>query len=67
MLKAHYLHLRAQSAADAQGLPVTHRQLESLIRLAEARARVELRGNITREDAEVGDCRVLVMFDQANG
>ena len=40
-----------------QGLPVTHRQLESLIRLAEARARLELRDTITREDAEVGRAR----------
>lgn len=29
------------------------RQLESMVRLAEARARVELRGEVTREDAEV--------------
>jgi hypothetical protein len=35
-----------------KGIPVTTRQLEALIRLAEARARVDLREVVTREDAE---------------
>lgn len=54
MLKAYYLQLRAASAADPGALPVTARQLESLVRLSEARARAELREEVTREDAEVG-------------
>lgn len=54
VLKAYYLQLRAASAADPGALPVTARQLESLVRLSEARARVELREEVTREDAEVG-------------
>lgn len=53
VLKSYYLQLRAASAADPGGLPVTARQLESLVRLSEARARVELREEVTREDAEV--------------
>ena len=32
--------------------PITTRQLESLIRLTEARARLELREHATRQDAE---------------
>ena len=54
VLRDYYLQLRAQSAAEPGSLPVTARQLESLVRLSEARARVELREEVTREDAEVG-------------
>lgn len=53
MLKHYYLELRGASAADPGSLPVTARQLESLVRLSEARARLELREEVTREDAEV--------------
>ncbi|KAI8465449.1 MAG: MCM2/3/5 family-domain-containing protein [Monoraphidium minutum] len=53
-LQAFYLQLRADSAAPMAGggAPITARQLESLVRLAEARARVDLREEVTREDAE---------------
>jgi len=40
---------------DAMGggtVPITARQLESLIRLAEARARMALRSNVSKEDAQ---------------
>ena len=52
VIKSFYLNLREQSAADPTAPPVTHRQLESLIRLAEARARVDLREQVSEEDAE---------------
>jgi DNA helicase MCM8 len=52
VLKRFYLRLRAAAAADAGALPATHRALESLVRLAEARARAELRERVTAEDAE---------------
>ena len=52
MIKSFYLNLRQQSAADPGAPPVTHRQLESLVRLAEARARIDLREQVTVEDAE---------------
>ena len=52
VLKAFYLQLRQQSAAEPGAPPVTHRQLESLIRLAEARARVDLREQVSEDDAE---------------
>ena len=51
VLQAYYLELRARSSAGADITPVTPRQLESLCRLAEARAKVELREVVTRSDA----------------
>lgn len=37
--------------AHHKGTPITTRQLESLVRLAEARARLELREIVTGDDA----------------
>lgn len=51
-LRSFYLLLRDRSTS-ADGTPITARQLESLVRLAEARARVDLRDVVTAEDAEV--------------
>ncbi|KAK9824829.1 hypothetical protein WJX81_003431 [Elliptochloris bilobata] len=51
VLRAFYLELRAKAPA-ADGAPITTRQLESLIRLCEARARADLRTVATRADAE---------------
>jgi DNA helicase MCM8 len=52
ILKDHYLKLRHRGAANGgTSLPVTHRALESLIRMSEARARVELREEVTAQDA----------------
>ena len=47
-----YLRLREHSA-ELDGPPVTVRQLESLVRLAEARARLDLREVVTEDDARV--------------
>lgn len=52
VLKECFLELRSQNAYCTGGIPITVRQLESMIRLAEARARVDLRETVTREDAE---------------
>eukprot|EP00741_Cyanophora_paradoxa_P014169 tig00020746_g13673.t1 len=49
-LQDFYVELR-RGYRDAEGSPVTSRQLESLARLAEARARCELRPVATLEDA----------------
>ena len=51
-LLTFYLYLREQ-AAPGSTTPVTARQLESLIRLAVARARIDLRELVTRQDADV--------------
>ncbi|OMO73500.1 Mini-chromosome maintenance, DNA-dependent ATPase [Corchorus olitorius] len=50
ILQKFYLQLRDHSTSG-DGTPITARQLESLVRLAEARARVELREEITAQDA----------------
>ncbi|KAI3822612.1 hypothetical protein L1987_10207 [Smallanthus sonchifolius] len=51
ILQEFYLRLRDRSTS-ADGTPVTARQLESLVRLAQARARVDLREEITVDDAK---------------
>lgn len=50
VIKTFYLKLRQRSAGDISSATVTHRLLESIIRLSEARARVELREVVTAED-----------------
>ncbi|PWU84431.1 putative DNA replication licensing factor MCM8 [Trypanosoma cruzi] len=50
VLKSHYLKSRAETKDDE--LAVTPRFLQALIRVAEARAKVELRHEVTAEDAE---------------
>ncbi|XP_068088601.1 DNA helicase MCM8 isoform X1 [Hyperolius riggenbachi] len=51
ILQNFYLELRKQNQG-IDSTPITTRQLESLIRLTEARARLELREEATKEDAE---------------
>ncbi|XP_062863189.1 DNA helicase MCM8 [Trichomycterus rosablanca] len=51
VLQDFYLELRKQNQS-ADSTPITTRQLESLIRLTEARARLELREKATQSDAE---------------
>ncbi|XP_076938678.1 putative DNA helicase MCM8 [Bidens hawaiensis] len=51
ILQDFYLKLRDRNTS-ADGTPVTARQLESLVRLAQARARVDLREEITVNDAK---------------
>jgi DNA helicase MCM8 len=50
VLKEFYLSCRQNEKTDA--LPITTRQLESAVRLSEARAKAELRLTVTKEDAE---------------
>jgi replicative DNA helicase Mcm len=51
-LKDFYLRMRSASETEGTPVAITARQLESLVRLSEARARVALRENVTLEDAE---------------
>lgn len=52
-LKEFYLEMRAVTEkVEGSPIAITARQLESLVRLAEARTRVALRKTITAEDAE---------------
>jgi len=50
-LRDFYLAMRS-SGTEGAPIAITARQLESLVRLAEARARVALRKEVTAEDAE---------------
>ncbi len=51
-LKDFYLSMRSASLAEGAPITITARQLESLVRIAEARARAALRKEVTAEDAE---------------
>lgn len=51
VLQSFYLTLRSKYRSK-DSTPITTRQLESLIRLSEARARLELREIVTKTDAE---------------
>src|SRR5512135_880997 len=50
-LRDFYLAMRAASETEGSPVAITARQLESLVRVAEARARVALRKEVTAEDA----------------
>lgn len=52
IIQKFYLKLRDHNTS-ADSTPITARQLESLVRLAQARARVDLREEITVQDAMV--------------
>ena len=51
-LKDFYLRMRSASETEGTPVAITARQLESLVRLSEARARIALRDKVTLEDAE---------------
>jgi len=50
-LEDFYVGLRAEGIGENAPVPVTARQLEALVRLAEASARMRLSQRVTREDA----------------
>ncbi len=51
-LNDFYLAMRSASEAEGSPVAITARQLESLVRIAEARGRAALRKEVTEEDAE---------------
>jgi len=51
-LKDFYLAMRSASESEGSPVAITARQLESLVRVSEARARSALRKEVTGEDAE---------------
>jgi len=51
-LKDFYLEMRSASETEGTPIAITARQLESLVRIAEARARVAFRKEVLAEDAE---------------
>ena len=56
--RLHEFYLRMREASKDGSMAITLRQLESLIRIAEARARAALRAEVTAEDAEAA---ILIM------
>lgn len=66
-----YVDLR-KSAEGGAAVPITARQLESLVRLSEARARMALRSKVTKEDAQAAirlmeDSLRMVALDRVTG
>lgn len=53
IIQEFYLNLR-EKYRSSDSIPITTRQLESMVRLCEARARAELRETVTASDAEDG-------------
>ena len=51
-LKDFYLRMRAASETEGTPVAITARQLESLVRISEARARIALKDKVELEDAE---------------
>lgn len=51
-IRSFYLDMRDMSSGEGSPIAITARQLESLIRIAEARARAALRDHVTAGDAE---------------
>ncbi|CDW72960.1 dna helicase mcm8-like [Stylonychia lemnae] len=51
VIKDFYLTLREEATHNQNTLPITSRQLDSLIRLTQARAKLEFRNIATRDDA----------------
>lgn len=51
IIKNFYISLRENAVNNANTLPITSRALDSLIRLSQARAKLELRTIVTRNDA----------------
>ena len=62
----HLLHRAAKSHQGGDSVPITTRQLESLIRIAEARARLELRVEVTAGDAHdaIEVVKDTIFFDE---
>ncbi|MEM4461710.1 MAG: minichromosome maintenance protein MCM [Candidatus Bathyarchaeia archaeon] len=63
-IKDFYLRMRALSESSGSPIAITVRQLESIIRLAEARARAALRDTVTVEDAEAAIRLMEVTLEQ---
>ena len=71
-LIAYYMRLRGLASESNKPVPVTARQLEALVRLAEASARIRLSRDIETSDAErviniVDTCLRQVAYDAKSG
>ncbi len=71
VIENFYVDLR-KSAEGGAAVPITARQLESLVRLSEARAKMALRSKVTKEDAQAAvrlmeDSLRMVALDRVTG
>jgi MoxR-like ATPase len=72
-IQNYYVQMRnTEQGGDVQSVPITARQLEALIRLAEASAKVRLSEKVTRFDAQqsiklVHHCLLQLGLDPATG
>lgn len=72
-LKNYFVTMRSSAAGkEAKAIPISARQLEGLVRLAEASAKIHLRNKVTKKDAgkaiELLDfCLRQVAFDEETG
>ncbi|MBI2575415.1 hypothetical protein HYV82_06035, partial [Candidatus Woesearchaeota archaeon] len=74
-IKDFYVQMRGLGATDervVKAIPISARQLEALVRMAEASARVRLSGTVTRKDARraidlLSYCLVQVGLDKETG
>ena len=62
-LSSFYAEMRDE-AQKAQGIPMTARHLESMVRMAEANARMELRDYVTDKDVDLAIATALTSFVQ---
>ncbi|MBS7657131.1 MAG: minichromosome maintenance protein MCM [Candidatus Bathyarchaeia archaeon] len=65
MLKDFYLRMRSVSETEGSPIAITARQLESLVRISEARARAALREQVLVEDAEHAIAIMKVSLEEA--
>jgi len=71
VIEHFYVDLR-KSAEGGAAVPITARQLESLVRLSEARAKIALRSKVSKEDAQAAirlmeDSLRMVALDTVTG
>ncbi len=64
-IQEFYVNLRnTTKRGDKNAIPITARQLEGIVRLAEARARVALRDKVTKQDAQKAIDLVVYSLNQ---
>lgn len=71
VIENYYVGLR-KSAEGGASVPITARQLESLVRLAEARAKMALKPKVSKEDAQAAvrlmeESLLMVTLDRVTG
>ncbi len=66
LLEEFFTEMRKAAGGPHSAIPLTARQLEALIRLSEAHARMKLKDRVTREDAEAA-IRLMLAFLSSAG